>query len=282
MSSAVLAAANPASEVGFVDYFPDLNDLFEMPAFLFEGSAWFAFNRTALLYLLAAAITVALTMVAFGNAKVVPGKFQAGMEALVDFVRNDIARPIMGPQGLRYLPLLFSLFLFILINNIYEVIPGINFPPTSRMALPALLTLTVYFVFILAGIKAQGFKYFWNAVAPPGLHWLLYILVVPIEFVSTFLVRPLTLAVRLFANLMAGHILLSVVFLGVSYNLLDFSSLTSPDFFPQGAFPGVMGILMLAGGVGLVLFEVLVSALQAYIFTALTAVYIGGAIAPEH
>lgn len=273
-----------ALEAGGGFELPPINELFDFPAFLFEGT-FFALNRTGMLYLLAAAITVGLTMAAFGNAKVVPGKLQAAMEALVEFIREGIVGAIIGPEGMRYLPWLTSMFLFILINNAFEVIPFINFPSTSRMALPAMLSLMVYLVFILVGIKAQGGKYFWNAVSVPGVHWSMLILIVPIEFVSTFLLRPFTLAVRLFANMMAGHILLTVVFLASSYNFIDFHGLyegLAPTVAPQGVFPFVLGIFIVIGGAALVAFEILVGVLQAYIFTMLAAVYIGGSMSPDH
>lgn len=283
MTATLLAAESGG---GFDQFLPPIEELFDFPPFLFDGTI-FAMNRTGMLYLLAAAITIGLTMAAFSNAKIVPGNFQAGMEGAVEFVRNGIIGQIIGPQGNRYLPLLFSLFLFILINNLFEVIPFINFPTTSRMAVPAMLAVMVYVVFILVGIKAQGPRYFWNAVAPPGVPWYMLFLIVPIEFVSTFLLRPFTLAVRLFANLMAGHILLTVVFLASSYNLVDFHSLYegglgSIEFAPQGAWPFILGILIFIAAVAAVAFEIMVGALQAYIFTMLAAVYIGGAISPEH
>lgn len=273
-----------ATEAGGGFELPPIDHLFDFPAFLFEGT-FFALNRTGLLYLLAAAITTGLTMAAFSNAKIVPGKLQAAMEALVEFIREGVVGAIIGPEGLRYLPLLTGLFLFIFINNLFEVIPFINFPSTSRMAVPAMLSLMVWILFILVGFKAQGPRYIWNAVSVPGVHWSMLILIVPIEFVSTFLLRPFTLAVRLFANMMAGHILLSVVFLASAYNFIDFHGLyegVAPVVAPQGAFPFVLGILIVIGGAALVAFEILVGVLQAYIFTILAAVYIGGSMSPDH
>ncbi len=275
-----------ATEAGGGFELPPIDELFVFPAWFGDGTL-FAFNRTSFLYLLAAVITIGLVVAAFGSPKVVPGKLQAGMEAAVDFVRNGIIGAIIGPEGYRYLPLLFSLFIFIFINNLFEVIPGINFPTTSRMALPAALSLMVYFLFILIGVKAQGLKYFWNAVSVPGVPKAMLLLIVPIEFVSTFLLRPFTLAVRLFANMMAGHILLTVVFLASSYNLVDFHSLYEGGFgsiqvAPQGAWPFFLGIFIFIGAVALVGFEILVGSLQAYIFTMLAAVYISGSMSPEH
>ena len=259
-----------------------LEDLFEFPAFLFEDT-FFAFNRTALLYLFAAAIVGALMIGAFRNAKVVPGRFQSAMEALVELVRNNIIIEVMGPKGLRYLPLLASMFLFILINNLFEITPFINFPSTGRMALPAFLASVTWITFILAGIRNQGLAYFKNAIVLPGVPPVLHVLLIPIEFVSTFIVRPLTLAVRLFANMMAGHILLAVAFLATNAFLIDVNAGFTNAYFFLNGFGGVLaGIGTLAGAVALIGFELLVSVLQAYIFTILTAVYIASSMTADH
>jgi F-type H+-transporting ATPase subunit a len=263
---------------GFPDELP-LRELFEFPAFLFEDSALFAFNRTAMLYLLAAFITVGLMWAAFNNARIVPGRFQAAMEGLVDIVRTNIVPQAIGPDGAKFVPLLTSIFLFIFVNNFFEIMPFVNFPSTGRMAVPAMLAIMSLTMFILVGIKAQGPKYFINAVKPPGVPAPILVLIIPIEIISTFVVRPLTLAVRLFANMMAGHILLTVVFLAANAFLIDFHDLTSPAFNVRG-FP--IGVVALVGSVGLVAFELLVGFLQAYIFTILTAVYIGGSLHPDH
>jgi F-type H+-transporting ATPase subunit a len=264
--------------------FPEirLDDLFEFPALLFEGTP-FALNRVGLLYLLAAVIVVALTLGAFRGAKVVPTRFQTAMEAIVELVRNNIIMEVIGPKGLRYLPLLASMFLFILINNLFEITPFVNMPSTGRMALPAFLAMVTWITFILAGIKAQGLVYFKNAVVLPGVPPVLHILLVPIELVSTFVVRPLTLAVRLFANMMAGHILLAVAFLATNAFLIDVNAgFTEAHFFVNGIGGALAGIGTLAGAVALIGFELLVSVLQAYIFTILTAVYIASSLEAEH
>src|SRR5690606_7783830 len=102
-----------------------------------------------------------------------------------------------------------SIFFFVLIGNIFEVIPGIQMPANARMANPALLALITLVMFVAVGIKAQGPLHYWKtAVVPPGVPFALLFLVVPIELLSTFIIRPFSLAVRLFANMLAGHILL--------------------------------------------------------------------------
>lgn len=279
MSLTLAVAACPEANPGCFPEDLPLAPLFEMPPFFFEDSALFAFNRTAFLYLLAAAIVIGLMLAAFGKPRLVPNRFQAAMEGLVDIVRTNIVPQAIGPDGKKFVPLLTALFLFILVNNFFEIAPFVNLPTTGRMALPAMLAIMVWMVFILVGVKAQGLKYFINAVKPPGVPAPILVLIIPIEIISTFLVRPLTLAVRLFANMMAGHILLTVVFLASNAFLINFEDLFSPALNVRGL---PIGVIALAGTVAMVAFELLVVFLQAYIFTILTAVYIGGALHPEH
>ncbi len=260
--------------------FPEilLEDLFEFPAMLFEGTN-FAFNRIGLLYLFAAAIVAVLMLAAFRKGSVVPGRFQTAMEALVDLVRNNIIMEVIGTKGLRYLPLLTTMFLFILVGNLFGVTPFINMPANGRMAMPAFLAMMVWAVFIVAGLREHGIKYFKEAVVPPGVPKPILVLLIPIELVSTFIVRPLTLAVRLFANMMAGHILLAVAFLATNAFWIDVNAgFTEAYFFLNGFSGAVIGLFTLAGAVALVGFEILVSLLQAYIFTILTAVYISSSV----
>jgi F-type H+-transporting ATPase subunit a len=145
-------------------------------------------------------------------------------------------------------------------------------PATARMAIPATMALVVWLVYNTVGIKHQGFfSYLKNSCFPPGVPFALYFLVAPIEFVSTFIVRPFSLAIRLFANMLAGHLLL------VTFAILTDALITANTAALKPIF--VLPFFML---VFLTAFEILVSVLQAYIFTILTAVYIGGAAHPEH
>jgi F-type H+-transporting ATPase subunit a len=242
-------------------------EIFKTPCLI--GSGDHCFNRVSMLMVLAGVIVIALFLIAFRKPQIVPRGLQNGMEAIVDFIRNSIVMEVMGPAGLPWVPFLTAMFMFILVNNIFEVLPFINFPTTSRMAIPLFLAVLVWFLFNIAGIRAQGGKYFREVLFPPGVPPALYILVTPIEFVSTFLVRPLTLSVRLAANMIAGHLILTIFFLGTTYLALK------PSTIPF-AIPSFLLSVFLLG------FEVLVSVLQAYIFTILTAVYVGGAIHPEH
>ena len=253
---------------------PPVNELFEFPPFLFENT-FFAFNRVALLTLLASLIAAALFFVAFRKPKLVPGRFQSACEGLVEFIRDQIAVEAMGQDGKKWVPLLTTIFLFVWVNNLFEIIPFIIFPPTSRMALPAFLAIFVYLIYHAVGFKAHGMGYLKNGLFPPGPPKALYILLTPIEFINLFISRPLTLAVRLFANLLAGHIILTLVFLTI-HAFLTIPPLTE---FSIG-FP--IGVIALVAAPLLIGFELVVGLLQAYIFTILTAVYIGSSLHAEH
>ena len=191
-------------------------------------------------------------------------------ETTVEFVENGIVMQTMGRDGLGWTPFLLSLFVFIYLCNAPGIIPILQMPATARMAIPAFLSILV--IYNGAGIKHQGFGgYFKSVLFPPGVPKALYALVTPIEFISTIIVRPFSLMVRLFANMLAGHILL------VTFALLSEALFQARDkvLVPFGVLPMFM-LIFLTG------FEVLVAFLQAYIFTILTAVYIGGAVHPEH
>lgn len=247
---------------------PSLDEMFNFPAIWFGGT-FYAINRTVILTLFAVFLASMLFLIAFRAPKIVPGKVQAIAESIVEFIREGIAIQVIGHDGAKWVPFLTTIFMFVWVNNLFEIIPGINFPPTSRMALPAFLAGLTWLVFIGVGLKHQGPKYFLNVMFPPGVPKAIYLLVTPIEIVSTFIVRPLTLAVRLFANMLAGHIMLTIVFLAVNAFLIN----------PKG-FP--VGIVALAAAPMLVGFELLVGVLQAYIFTILAAVYIGSSMHAEH
>lgn len=265
----ILAAGDCNAEDEIICVPERVNELFENP---FLGGV----NRTMLLTALVAVIVIGLLY--FGivrhKKRLVPSKFGAAIEALVTFVRDEIAIGIIGPQhGLRYFPWLLSIFLFVLVSNLFEITPFINFPVSSRMwAVPALLSILTWFIFVISGFKEQGFTYLKDIAWPPGVPIALKPLVGIIELVSTFLVRPFSLAVRLFANLVAGHVMLTLL-------------LVSGWVFISGA-GGLakvpIGLGWLVVGIAIYAFEIIVAILQAYIFTLLSAVYVQTAVHPEH
>ena len=248
--------------------FPPVSHLFEWPDILFSGTMY-AVNKTALIYLAATAITGAIFILA-GRPKesLVPAGVQHVAESGIDFIEESVVMQTIGPEGRKFMPFLTTMFFFILFSNIFEVIPGIQFPANSRMAFPITLAIVVWVIYNVVGIRAQGLGgYLRNSLFPPGVPVALYIIVTPIELVSTFVVRPFSLAIRLWANMVAGHLLL--VTLGVLTQVLWDST------YIGAVAPFAMLVLMTG-------FEILVSVLQAFIFTILTAVYIGGSMHPAH
>jgi F-type H+-transporting ATPase subunit a len=230
-------------------------------------------NKIAILAVLAAAIgTIVYLVAANRDAKVAPKGVRNVAETSVEFIENGIVMETMGRDGLGWTPFLLSLFVFIYLCNVPGILPILQMPVTARIAVPMCLSLLVWVIFIGTGIKHNGpIGYAKSVLFPPGVPKALYVLVTPIEFISTIIVRPFSLTVRLMANMMAGHILL------VTFALLTEALVQAKDrvLIPVGILPFFMLIFLTS-------FEVLVAFLQAYIFTILTAVYIGGATHPEH
>jgi F-type H+-transporting ATPase subunit a len=245
--------------------FPPVSHLFVWPEF-FDGTG---FNKTALVLLISTICTCTLFILGSRKNALVPAGVQNAAEASFEMVEKSIAEEVMGHDGKKWAPYFTAVFFFIFFANICSIIPVIQFPATSRFGITAMLALFTYFIMIFVGVKVHGPKYFLNQIFPPGVPKALYILVTPIEFVSKFLVRPFSLSVRLFANLVAGHVLLTVAAL-MSAALWQASA--KAVFLP--------GPILL--GISMTLFEVLVAVLQAYIFTILTAVYVAESYSHEH
>jgi F-type H+-transporting ATPase subunit a len=230
------------------------------------------FNKVAMIAVAAALIGIVIFLLASRQDGLKAPKGARNLaETIIEFIEEQIIMPTMGRSGMGWTPFLLSLFVFIYLCNLPGIIPVVYMPATARIAIPMFLALLVWVIFIGVGFKHQGFGYLKNSLFPPGVPGPLYILVAPIEFISTFLVRPFSLTVRLFANLLAGHILL------VTFSLLTEELVQGDSWIlkPVGILPFFMLMFITA-------FEVLVGFLQAYIFTILAAVYIGGAAHPEH
>ena len=249
--------------------FPPISHLIRWPDILFEDTPY-AVNKTTIIYMLAVVITLSIFFIASARAQLVPRGIQNIAESSVEFVREGIIMQTIGPDGMRYLPFLLTMFFFIFFINLFEIIPLIQFPGNARMAVPFILAILVWFIYNIVGIVKQGpFTYLKNSTIPPGVPKPMLPLIALIEFVSTFLVRPFSLAVRLFANMLAGHLIL-VTFAVLSAAL--WAKNVSLVILP---FPFLL-LIALTG------FELLVAFLQAFIFTILTAVYIGLSSHPEH
>jgi F-type H+-transporting ATPase subunit a len=256
-----------ASEVPFP---PSVED-FYLPSIVPWGahdSYWFT-KITALMWVSVAAIII-FFLVTYRKPQLVPTKKQWLAESIYGFVRNNIAVDMLGKRGVNFAPYLTTLFVFILLMNFWAIVPFAQISPNSHIAFPAILAVISYVMFIYIGMKHHGgLKYFKHALIPPA-PWFILPLLIPIEFFSTFLVRPFSLAVRLFANMFAGHMLLLVFTLG------GFAMLNANLWFAP--FSLVSWVMTIA----LTFLEFLVICLQAYVFTVLTASYVQGALADEH
>jgi F-type H+-transporting ATPase subunit a len=232
----------------------------------------FCFNFIIALVTGAVLIYVLLFFFAFRNARTVPGKLQSLMELGVEFVREQIAMPMLGPAADRFLPLLVTFFFFIFFMNMFEVAPWVNFSASSRVAFPLVLAVIAWLTYNAVGIAKHGFLGYlrFTCVIPSAPAPLRYSLLLLIEFVSNIVIRPITLTIRLAANFVAGHFLLALAFLGTEFFLLD------------GPKTWVLLGVSFPLSVVLVGFEVFVSVLQAFIFAVLTASYLGGVLAEEH
>jgi len=248
-------------------------ELFEFNDALFSIGP-FNFTKTVFLIFLAMALVLLALWTGLRRKATHPSKWALVIEGLVGFVRDDVARDVIGQEdGPKYTPYLLTIFMFILVGNLFEVTPLVNFPITSRMAIPLFLSLVTYVIFMVVGFKKQGFHFvtdtIWPKSVPVALRWLVGL----IELVSVFVLRPITLAVRLFANLVAGHLMLTL--------LLGSGVVFVQHIGDIGARAGI-GVIWFAFGLGIFVFEIVVAVLQAYIFTLLSAVYIQTSVHPAH
>lgn len=265
----ILAAAEYGGE--FDGAFDHINALFDMPTLIpiHIGSLDLSINRTILIAWIMTAVAAGLMYAAFKNPKIVPSKIQSVGESIIEFVRN-IALEIIGPKGAQFVPLLTTFFIAILFLNIAKITPIFMLPPTSRMAWPFLFAIVSWLVYVGVGIKEQGFGHYFKEMAfPPGVPKALYVILTPLELLSNLILRPFTLAVRLFANMVAGHILVVITLVTVHVFL-----------YPRPGLP--IGIVGLAASPLVFGFELVIIVLQAYIFTMLTAVYISSSVEPAH
>jgi len=228
------------------------------------GNQEIAFTNSSAYMLLAVAI-VALLMLATSR-NLVPGRLQSVAEISYEFVANTI-RSTAGKEGMKFFPLIFSLFMFVAVSNLVGIIPY-TFTVSSHIIVTAALAFLVFFTVLIYGFYKNGLKFF-RLFVPSGIPIFILPLVVFIEVFSFFL-RPISHSVRLFANMLAGHIALKV-----------FAS-----FIPVLAGIGIAGyfgaVLPLGMVIALTALELLVAFLQAYVFTILTCIYINDAIHPGH
>jgi F-type H+-transporting ATPase subunit a len=244
---------------------PGLQDFDFKPLFTI-GS--FGFTKPMLLAILSALAVIVFFWAAFAKPRLIPGRTQSLGEMGLLAVRDQILRPALGRKGDTYLPFIMSLFFYILVCNLMELIPLLQFPVMSRIGFVWPLVFMMYGLYWYLGFKAKGFfGYFrsWIPAAP----WPILIILVPVEILKYVIVQPFTLGVRLFANMFAGHLLLSI-FMVATWYLMSFS----------------VGLLYAAGSLFMVFFvfllELLVDLLQAFIFTTLISTYIADSLEHQH
>jgi F-type H+-transporting ATPase subunit a len=238
----------------------EIKDLVPLRLFGFDTS----FTNSALFMVIAVGLISSFLIMSMRGRSLVPTRMQSIAELLYEFVANTV-RENVGQEGMKFFPLVFSLFMFVLICNMVGLVPG-TFTVTSHIIVTAALALLVIGIVIVYGVATQGVHFLKLFVpdVPPALLPLM----VPIEVIS-FLSRPLSLSVRLFANMLAGHIALKI-FAGFVGSLLA-----------AGVW-GILSPLALFGTVALTALEVLVAVLQAYVFAVLTCVYLHDAVHGAH
>jgi len=250
-------AADPIHQFQIVKFFPVLN----------LGGHEIHFTNSAAFMVLAAGGITAFLLAATARRSLVPGRLQSVAELSYEFVANTI-NSTAGKEGMRFFPFVFSLFMFILVANLVGLIPY-TFTITSHIIVTAALALTVFFTVLVYGFWKNGLHFF-NLFVPKGIPIYILPLIVFIEVLS-FLSRPISHSVRLFANMLAGHITLKV-----------FASFIGMLGAGLGIFGWIGAILPLGLTVALTALELLVAFLQAYVFAILTCIYLNDAIHPGH
>lgn len=247
-------------------------ELFNWKPLLFEDS-FYELNKVGVLALVSTVICLSIFILGGRKQALVPAGIQNVAEVGYEFIDKGISQEVIGHHdGHKWTPFLGTLFFWLFFINIWSTVPFVQFPATSRIALPLMLGFISYLVFVGTGFVKQGPLYIFKSILPPGVPKALYILIAPIELISKFVVRPISLAVRLFANMFAGHILVALFAL-MTAALVEMNS---------GPIQAVYAIAPFVGLTAMIAFEILVAFLQAYIFTTLTAVYIAEASSEEH
>lgn len=230
------------------------------------GGLDLSFTNSALWMVLASLTGITYLSLSVRQKALIPGRMQMFSEIIYQFIAGMIKENI-GTKGREYFPLVFTLFMFVLLGNMLGMIPY-SFTYTSHLIVTGALALMIFFTVLIIGLLRHGFAFF-SLFVPPGVPGWLFPLIIPIELLS-FLVRPVTLSVRLFANMMAGHLVLKV-FAGFSVAMAG-----------MGAAGVAFGLVPAMFNVALIVFEFLIAFLQAYVFTILTCIYLKDTIEIHH
>lgn len=263
--SALTVLASPGGEFRA----PTPDELFNLGPV--AGVSWL--TKPVLLAILSSIIVIIFCWAAFASPKLVPRGIQNVAEYGYMFVRDQVARPFLGKDADRWMGLLLSIFFLVLVWNLMGVIPVLQFPVASHIAFPAVLAISIYILKIYLGVRHQGgWGFFKNMMFPPGLPKPIYLLLAPIEFLSNMIIAPFTHAVRLFANMFAGHMLLAF------FSMVGFWFLIEKLTLP-GSTIGILGVVMT---IILTAFEMFIQFLQAFLFAMLAAMYIDQGLHAEH
>ncbi|MGH1398317.1 MAG: F0F1 ATP synthase subunit A [Alphaproteobacteria bacterium] len=230
------------------------------------GGIDLSFTNSALWMVFGVVLSTMFLSIAMRKRELVPGRMQVFAELLYEFVAKMV-RDNVGAKGRKYFPFVFTVFVFVLMGNILGLLPY-SFTYTSHLAVTGALALGVFFMVIIFGLINHGAKFF-SIFIPSGVPWWILPIIIPIELIS-FFVRPITLSVRLFANMMAGHIMLKII-AGFAVGAAGMASWG----FLVGFAPAFIGTLML-------LFELLVAFIQAYVFAILACVYLKDSVDLHH
>jgi F-type H+-transporting ATPase subunit a len=260
--SAMLAASNGYEAPG--------TEIFWQPLF---GSGQWAVTRADIIAVLSVILIAWWLLASTRRMAIVPTPGQYFTELSYSFVRNAVGRDIIGSREfLGYVPFLFALFAFILVNNLFGIIPLVQFPTLSRIGFPIALTLIVYVVYHTVGIRRFGLGGYLKHMIPPGVPGWVLVILVPLEYLTYFFTRPVTLALRIWGNMFAGHLLLVLFITGGEYFIFESGKLA---YIPLGIFTYLFAFVM-------TIFEGLIEFLQTYIFILLTALYIAGSLEEQH
>ena len=246
-------------------------DIFELPP-VFEV-AGYGVTKPMLLLFVSALLVSVFFYLASAKRQIVPGKLQFAGEGAYAFVRNGLSRDIIGSRDfMRFTPYLAALFFFVLVNNLFGTLPFVQYPTFSRAGMAYALAGMSWLIYNYIGMRKHGvLGYLKHQSVPQGVSPVIMPLLIPLEFLSNIIVRPVTLALRLFANMFAGHILLVLFSTGGLYLIQE-----------AGVIGMLAGPLAWVMAIAVTFLEILVQFLQAYVFALLNAMYISGALADDH
>lgn len=243
--------------------FPTVSEILPKPG-LFVGTP-FAINSIILIRLISTVFIVVFFCIAAARAKIIPGRVQSMVELVIDFIRHSIVYEFLGEErGEKYMNLIVTYFVSIFLFNFCENIPGMNVAATTTIAMPLVFAVWSLISYWAAGIRTKGlWRFLKDELFPAGVPWPIYILLAPINLLEITVIRPFSLTIRLFVNMVAGYLLVGLCF-----------SATQWFFFNCADGMKIIGLGTLLGGFIMTVFEILIDALQAFIFAVLTASYI--------